>query len=278
MLSHFARGLGLLALGLVVLVESAAGQDPKPTGSTDLSTLSLEVNALQALHALSLTDGQLKKVQGWAKETAEKTRKRDAGKASKEYREKLLDLRDALLQGTDTDRIDQLTEELDDLRETEKPTLDDTVNLTNNARKRATEMLRSLKPHQLVAFLDYLADDVADPLDRLLEAMAKTRALKGNEWKQKRDDLVDDIVRMAAGIDSKKADKLTEALTTLLNRAHGMSDAEFKSKRPELEKLARKVVGDLGPLEVLRNATEYALAELLSNPRLAAVLEARMKK
>jgi hypothetical protein len=262
---------------VVACVLAGPAQDCQQAEPADVNDLSLEVNALQTLHSLNLSAGQLRKLQGWAKETAEKPRKREAAKVSKEYRDKLLELRAALADGSDDDKIDQLNEELEELRNTEKPTLDDNVDLTPAARKRIPEALRLLKVQQLHAVLAGMGDELFDPLDRLLEQLPKTRELKGNEWKQRREEIVDEIVRLAAGIDSKKAGKLSDQLTALLSKAHGMSDAEFKAKRSELEKTARKLLGELGPLEVLRHAVEYELAELLSNPRLAAALEARLK-
>ncbi len=55
-------------------------------------------------------------------------------------------------------------------------------------------------------------------------------------------------------------------------------NAEFKAQRDDLDKEARKVVGDVGPTDVIRHYMERALAELLSNPRLGAAVEARRGK
>jgi hypothetical protein len=266
---------GALALAVVLLcADPAPAQQPE---DIDLNDLSLEVSALQTLHSLNLTEAQLRQLQTWAKETVQKPRKHPAAKASKAYRAKLLDLRAALLEASDGDRIDQLSEELEELRAAEKPVIDDNVDLTIAARKRAPEALRLLTVRQVIDYLEALDDDLNDPLQRLLAALESIRGLKANEWKQRRDAIVDDIVWLAAGVDSKKADKLTKEMTALLGRARGLSDADFKAKRPELEKAARKLLADLGPVDVLRNALEYSLAELLSNPRLPAALAARLK-
>ena len=83
--------------------------------------------------------------------------------------------------------------------------------------------------------------------------------------------------RAPAGVDEKKGDKLTDELTVILSRAHAMSDAEFKAKRGELDKQIHALLGGIGPLDVMRSVTERSLAELLSNPRLPAALQARLK-
>src|SRR5258707_10925029 len=51
----------------------------------------------------------------------------------------------------------------------------------------------------------------------------------------------------------------------------------FRS-RPELEKKARELVGDVGPIEVLRHVVQQSLAELLSNPRLMVAIDARSEE
>jgi hypothetical protein len=156
--------------------------------------------------------------------------------------------------------------------------VDDGVELSAGARKRAPEALRLLKVQQFSGYLATLADGLADPLERLLEALPNCRALTGDEWKQRRAEIVDEIVRLAAGVDSAREDKLGDQVTILLSQAHSMADAEFKAKRPEMEKAARALLGEIGPLEVVRNSVERSLAELLSNPRLSVVLDARLKK
>jgi hypothetical protein len=275
---YVARWSGMPALAMIlVLAGPASAQEAKQNEEIDLNDLSLEVSALQALHSFNFTDAQLHKLQSWAKETAAKPSKREPAKASKEYRDKLMELRDALVEATDDDKIDQLNEELEELREAQKPVVDDGVDLTPGARKRAAEALRLLKVQQFASYVAAVADDLHDPLERFLEAMQTVRGLKGNDWKQRREEIVDDILRLAAGVDSKKADKLTDQLTALLSRAHSMKDAEFKAKRQDLEKSARKLLGDLNALDVVRNYVEYGLAELLSNPRLTVALAARLK-
>jgi hypothetical protein len=104
----------------------------------------------------------------------------------------------------------------------------------------------------------------------------RLRRLKGKAWKQRRDDLVDDLVRLAADVDTTRAEKLTDHLTELLSAVHGLSDEEFKAQHPKLEESARRLLGDLDALQILRNSLEYPLAELLSNPRLPAALAAHV--
>ena len=140
----------------------------------------------------------------------------EPAKTSKEFAEKLRELHKAILDDSDEDRIGQLNEELDELREKEKPAVDDNVEITESARKRAQEAYRSLKPAQLATYLGKALNDTVDPLDRLKSAFEETRALKGNEWRGKRDEIADEMGRLLAGVDQEKADKINDAVAALL--------------------------------------------------------------
>jgi len=63
-----------------------------------------------------------------------------------------------------------------------------------------------------------------------------------------------------------------------LKTAHVMREREPKKQRPELEKAARQFVAQVPPTQVLHNVAEHTLAELLSNPRLVAAFDARLKR
>ena len=154
-------------IGMVLLAAIAGSpiysQDEKD--ETDLNDLSLEVNALSTIHSLKLTDAQMQKLR-LAKETAQKPGKRTPASASKDYREKLLALRTALIEQND-ERIEELNDELDELRDKENPTVDDGVDLTAAARKRAPEALKLLRVQQVKDYLEVLGDDLGDPLAEL---------------------------------------------------------------------------------------------------------------
>jgi hypothetical protein len=268
-------GILLVAVAGAVPCPRAAGDDPKPS-TPSASDLAVEVAALRTLYGLKTTPEQMQLLKKLAPRTMEKARARK-GTASKEYAEQLTELRNALVDASDDDRIGDAEDTLDQLHESEKPDLDDGVEVTAAARQQVPELLRQLKASQLANYLGQVADDVADPLDRLTESLAKVRGLKGEEWKEKRDEVADEVARLVAGLDEDRAGKVNDAVVTLLTAAHGLADEEFKAQRPQLEEKARRIAGDVGPTEVLRHTVEHALAELLSNPRLTAAVEARLK-
>src|SRR5260370_35450936 len=107
--------------------------------------------------------------------------------------------------------------------------------------------------------------------------MKDVRGLKNDDWKDRRDDLAEELGILLGGVDEKKAKRVNDAVVALVDTAKGLSDDDFKAKQADLEKEAEKLVGEVGPERVLRNRVERTLAELLSNPRLGPALEARLK-
>ncbi len=264
--------------GLVFLgppLRGAADESTKDA-TPSASELSLETDALRLLYYLKATPEQLRLLKQAAPQTMQKPRTR-AGKAGKDYRRVLEGLCDALTQAKDAERIDRLEDELDRLNQSEPPDLDDGVDITDAARHQAPEVLRRFKAPQLAAYIARVADQVADPEDDLLEALKDVRAWKADEWKQKREEVAEEIGRLVAGLDPAKAEKVSDQVIALLIRARDLGDDDFKKQQPDLAAKARAITAAAGPDEVLRHTLEYAVAHLLSNPRLEAAVTARLK-
>jgi hypothetical protein len=261
--------VAVLALTVVSSPRLVSQQgDPKaPPKTININSLSMEVNALQALHQLQLSEGQLDKLQKWAEESIQKDQHRKPGKASKEYRDKLQELRKALQDAKDGDLIAKLGEVVDAIHEKEKPTLDDRVEITEAARKRAAEAYRLLKPGQVAAYLGQIANSVDDPVDLLLDALEDVRNMNEEDWKDQRGAIANDISRVAVGLNAARAKAMSAQIAALLTKARGLSKAEFQKQQADFEIAASKLVGDISPEVLLRNHVEVDLAMLLSNPR-----------
>jgi hypothetical protein len=242
-----------------------------------LNDLSMEVNALYIIYQLQLTPDQLRALAKLAPETAGDAEARETPKAGEAYRRVLTKLREALADPKDDDQIADLVEELDERHEKEAPHLDDGVTLTDGARKRTPEFLRLLSARQLRGYLESIGDEVSDPLETLREALDRVRGMSGDEWRDFRRIVGPQVGSLVAGLDAERANRVSDRVVQWLIGVRALSDAEFKAQRAELEAEARKLVGDVGPLEVLRHFVEHDLAELLSNPRLAAAVAARLK-
>lgn len=263
------------ALGLVFAVR--AGEIPAGGAKTPpVNDLSLEVAALQTLYALNLTPRQLEKLRKLAADTTDRQPARRIPKASPKFRKGLTELRDALIKAEEDSHIDDLVKKLDDLRSSEKPELDDGVEVTDEARERAADALRLLAPSQVASYVAGLADEISDPLDLLLNAIDRARTVEGKEWRELREGVSEEVGRLVGGVNAEQAQSVSDRVTQLLILARGPKEPEYKKQRAELEKTARQIVGNAGPFEVLRHVVEQSLAELLSNPLLPQALDARL--
>ena len=268
----------LAALALAVIAPSAphrAADDEKKDETAPVE-LALEINVLRTLYYLKATPEQAQAIQQLAKETAGPDKKRERGKVSKEYHQLLVDVRDALAQD-DEERVEELEDQLEELTIAEAPELDEAVELTEAARKHAPKLLEQFRAHQVAGFLGTYADQIDDPREKLQDALGKVRGWQLAEWKEKRDALGETISILVGGVDRAKADKARDAAIDLLAKVRTMKETEYDEKRAELEREAGRIAGKLGPTDVLRHFVEHALAEMLSNPRLSAALEARLK-
>jgi hypothetical protein len=228
------------------------------------------------LHQFQFTPPQMEKIRACAKQCAETGRRRESGQTSKEFREKLQELHKALIFSTDVDLIDQLSDELDDLRNDEKPNLEDDVKITKEARRHAPAILRLLKANQYAAYSALLVD-LIDPMDLLAEAFAKVRELKRAEWRLQRKKIAAEIGRLVGGVDAAKEDEVNKAVADLLTRARKLNVQDFEEQRAQLDKTAQQIIGAISPADIVRNEIEYSIAELLSNARLMAALAARLQ-
>jgi hypothetical protein len=266
-----------IALSQVALaIFLAAGNAWEETDESEkgsVNVLSMEVNALQTLHQFQFTPSQLKTLRKIALPLRPELGERQRAKTSDEFRQTLLELRAALVDGDD-DRIDELQEKLDALRDAESPEVDDDVEITDKAKPKVKEVLRMLSPRQVAAHIAAYGDEVPEPLESLLAAIDKVRGLNEKDWKELREKVSEEVGRLAAGLDTDKSANVTDQVVQLLIHVRALKDDEFKKERPEFERTARRIVGDLGPFDVLHRLVERSLAELLSNPRLLSAIDA----
>jgi hypothetical protein len=266
----------LCVLALIVMVPGGLIAEPKEDGKQPPHEVSMEIQALRAFDDLQLTPEQIALAVKLSKETAEPERKRGEPKASEEYRELQRQLRDALAE-QDDDKADEIDESLDQLADKEKPEIDDGFAVTKAARKRAAEVLKTFKPAQLAGYYGSLADDALDPLAYLIDSLKQVRGLEKDEWREKRDEIGDELAWLVAGANVERWEKVSDRVVALLSKGRSLSDADFKMQKADLEKAAKEIVGDVEADTVLRHYAERAVAELLSNPRLAAAAKARGK-
>ena len=251
--------------------------DTKAQDAMSLSDLSMEIAALQSLHRFEFTPAQMTLIRKLAAEAAPKGEKRKEGKGSGKVRKRMLDLRDALVIGNEA-RIEELEEQLADLLEEEETDIDDRVAITASAVRPATELLQSLTIAQVAAFLAKAADDVPEPAAALIGSLDVVVELKEPEWNDLAKEITDELKWQLGGLDPKRNSAIAEQAEQFLKRVRALNEKDLEKQRPELEKSARDLVARTPPTIVLHHFAERTLAELLSNPRLTAAVDALLEK
>ena len=229
-----------------------------------------------ALEQFEFTPAQLEVLQKLAKATASEIDRDQKGKGSEAFRKALNDLRDVLVQGGTPSTI--LEDRVDTLRDAEDTDVDEDVEITDAARRLAPGLLRQLSVHQVAAYFNNYREEIPEPLDTMLEALAQVQDLKENDWKELRDQTTEEVGWLLGGLDKKKAKLVADKVEDWLNTARKMKADDFSKHREELAQAARQFVGQVPPTVVLHNFAEHGLAELLSNPQLPTALEARFQQ
>jgi len=284
------RALGLLALigllGMMTGAEARRAQKPKgktekgktekgKTTTANVDDLHYEVNALNVLSALQVSPRQMKTMQTVVATTMQKPPPVKKVKVSERFLKTLRGLRDALM-ANDQKEIEKQSAQMDALRAKESPEIDD-VDITAAARKSAPTVLRIFSARQVAGYLSSVSE-FPDPLDALRAGFQQSRKLKGADWQAFRDRMADEVGWLVAGVDAEAEEKVRDKATALLDRAAKLSDKDFTAERSKLDSDARALIGKLGPTDVIRNYMERMLAELLSNYRLGAVIDAKLKQ
>ena len=267
----------MLFLLAPVRKKPAAGKgDPEDAKLDALSPvdLSLRIEALQSLYDFKFSAEQLATL-GKAADTTASKRARQPGKVSPKVHKVMKDLHNALAEADDDEKISHLQDQLDDLEEAEKVDLDDDVEISDTAHRRAGELFKMLSATQIASYVAANEEDIKDPRDLLIEVMRQSRGMKQEEWETLREQTASEFGWLCAPDNAEKEKQAAAKARGFLNDAHALGDAAFKSKQSELERQAWQLGGDVDSMRVLRSWTERGLAQLLSNPQLLPALAAR---
>ena len=265
----------LVSFLLIAAGHSLAGEAPAPAGVRELS---LQVWALRGIHELDLTDTQLRSLRPMASPVDIAGVKPAKTDVPDKYVKSLRSIRQALIKRDDEDQIAELQDDLESMREDDDIELDDTVTISPAARSKVPELMRLITPSQAAGYIAKYQDEIPDPVESLMDAADDARGADDEEYKSAADETADEVSSLIAGLDLEKAKPVAEQIRAWMKRGRTLGDAEFKAKRPELEKAARELVGDVDSLTVLRHWMQRDMAELLSNPQLVASIEARMPR
>jgi hypothetical protein len=151
------------------------------------------------------------------------------------------------------------------------------VDITDPARKRAPEVLKSLTPRQVALYLATFEGLLHDPVEGLYITLEHGAKMGPKEWPELRDAVAMELGDLLAGLDVNQAKKTADRVAALLDKGHKIKEADLPKSRADLEKEMRTIVGNTGPLDILRHFMERHLALLLSNPQLGTAIDARLK-
>lgn len=258
--------------------DKAKVEKPKPKPKVEFANIAdvqADVTLLNVITALQLRRSQMQRLLDMAPNTLQEAPPRKLVKVSDEFRNTLVSLRAALL-ADDEDKVIKFSAEMEKLREKENPDIDD-VEITPGARKAAPAFLHSLTARQVAGYLGTLPE-FPDPIENLVSGISQSRKLRGNDWQTLRDNIADEVGWMVAGLDTAAEERIREKAKALLNKAAAISDKDFATERPKLDKEIRALMGGLGPTEILRNYMERVVAEVMSNYRLTTILKARLER
>ncbi len=269
------RAAAIILTGLLSLPLAAAPKSDKATTrEDDARALMQEVAALQTIHRLDLSPAQLRALLTAAKSTASEAKERKVVKAPR-FRTTLGELRDALVAGDD-DKLAELRRKLDKLFDEEKVEIDDGVTITETARRQAPMLLRGLKASQVAAYIPLLEDEDLDPVEMVTDALDEGKSLTDAKWTELRNETAEEVAWLVAGANPDAAARAEGIVKDLLDKFHTASAKKPKESIAEAEEQMRKLCAGMGPMDILRHAMERELAELLSNPRLAKAVQARL--
>jgi hypothetical protein len=137
--------------------------------------------------------------------------------------------------------------------------------------------LKLLTASQVAAYISDCADDISGPLEEMLDSLDELCTADSDDFVDLRDQVADDVALALAGLDVEKDTKISAEITAWLNKVRALSVDGVKMQSAQLKQEAKALVGDVDPLQVVRNYLLRDMAELVANPLLPAAIAGRLK-
>jgi hypothetical protein len=269
----------------VLLAVMTIGAKPKPKPKdppppppmelpADLNKASLRVHATDMLYELDLSTEQLKVLRAAADGTAN-DRDRSPAKGDPKLVAAFNDFFKALLARGNDEEIAKLRNHLTELATADEVHLDDDIEPTDAARAKAADAFKQMNAGQIAAYLAAHADQVCDPVERIVSELAELNAMENaGDVDTQIQQTSDDVGWLVAGQDKKAASAVAGQVTAWFRANRHMNDADLLANHATLETSAKKVVGDIPAMDILKHFLENETAELLSNPQLPQAIGA----
>ena len=271
--------IALAMLGAAKPKAKPAAAKPEPAAGPelpkDLNLASLRVHAVDTLYELDLSPEQLGKLKAVAKETASKQKRTAAAPSADEKLSSAMnDFYRSLLSHQEDQDIAKLRNQLTELSADDAVHLDDEVEATDAARAKAPEICRQFSPGQIAAYLASHADEMTDPDEKMVTLLAELHDLTTAEGEELVSDTGDEIGRLIAGQDKPKAAAVTARIKDWWKVNRELTEEQLVTQHTALLSSAKKVLGDVSPIEILGHWMEEETANLLANPQLPEAIEA----
>lgn len=265
--------LCLLAVALLGGKPKAKLKDTAPSElPKDLNKASLRIRAADMIYELDLTTAQMKMLQTAADGAAD-DRDRSPAKGNAKLVTTFGDFYLALLSRADDQDIAKLRNQMTDLATDDAVHLDDDIHATDTARARAPQICRQFTVGQIAAYLAAHADQIADPAERMVSELTElndSNAASDADAQIQR--LSEELGRLVAGQDKQAATAVTVRISTWLKTNHSLSEEQLVNGHASLEASAKKVIGDVPPMDILGHWMDNEVADLLSNPQFSGAV------
>jgi hypothetical protein len=267
--------VGVLLFGLTATAAPKPKPHPKPETQValpaDLNDLSMRITALETLYEFDFTVEQLNALRILASDTAQKDARTPA-KGNAKLLQGFKDLHAALLKGDD-DKIGELKDQLDELKDDDEVDLDDDVDPTDAARAKTPEFLKKVKASQIAAYLAVHAEDLSDPAEQMIDSLNEQRSGDSDDPEGDAQDAADDIAHLVVGLDAAKGKEISDQVVAWFKGNRDLKEHEFAARKASLEESAKKIVGELPAMTVIGHWLDYEIATLLSNPQLPGAID-----
>jgi hypothetical protein len=266
-------------IAALIGIASAAAKAEEPTtqpASAPAQSVELQVAALNTIDDLNLDADQLRAIRALLKSDSAAPATEPADKGSNAYKSVLTSLREAII-SEDAGKEADSEKKLDQLRTAEHLNVAPAVAMTDFAREKSAAVLKLLRSSQIGSYLAEHGDDVPDALETILDAFDQSRGQDKAAFDAICNEASDQVSVLVGGVTnpSKSAEVMLHT-AALLQNAYGMNDAQYQAGYKKLENSARRIVGRADGFTALHNWMQREIADLLSNPELPAMIDAKL--
>jgi hypothetical protein len=241
----------------------------------DLNLASMRLHAADVIYELDLSTEQISQLRS-ASEDAASDSKRTAAGNNEKLAGAFGDFYKSLLTHADDQDIAKLRNQAAEIvADDDNLHLDDEVEPTDTARSKAGAFTKQLTAGQIAAYMASHADQVADPAERMFALLIELHdsdspADADTEIKQ----TSTEVGMMIAGQDAKASAAVADKVVAWVKTNRELTDDQLAGKHADLLASAKKMLGDVPPMDILSHWMDNEMATLLSNPQLPQAIEA----